>query len=361
MKKILLSVMILWLAVLAAHSQAQLRWLEIVHDFGAFNEELETVTAEFRFVSTGTEPVVITDARVSCGCTVARYSTDPIAPGDTAVVSVVYDASGRPGRFSKEVYVYTNTDPERSQLEVKGIVIGTEASIQSRYPVKMGELRFERSSALLGSVNKGHIKNVYFKGYNRSNDSIAYMVEDLPAWVEVIPIPEVVPPGEQCQLNFFIMSDKTPLYGLVTDTVTVVPDRRKPAEKFRLPVVITINENFGNLTEAQRANAPVARLSTELVGIGAVPAGTKGKGTVSLTNAGKSPLLIRRIYSADKGVTASAAVDKVAPGRSTPITVTVDPAAADGGILDARMVVITNDPGNPSQVVRVTAELPAGK
>lgn len=76
----------------------KLTWLESVHDFGAFSEDLGIVTCDIPFVNSGDEPLLITAARVTCGCTVADYPTDPIAPGDTATVTVKYNAIGRPGR-----------------------------------------------------------------------------------------------------------------------------------------------------------------------------------------------------------------------------------------------------------------------
>jgi len=62
---------------------------------------------EFVFKNTGTEPLLITNARGSCGCTVPDWPKDPIRPGETAVIKIKYDTK-RSGPISKTVTVTTN-------------------------------------------------------------------------------------------------------------------------------------------------------------------------------------------------------------------------------------------------------------
>jgi Protein of unknown function (DUF1573) len=61
----------------------------------------------FKFKNTGTEPLVIKNARGSCGCTVPKWPNDPIKPGQTAVIEVKYDTN-RLGVFNKTITVDTN-------------------------------------------------------------------------------------------------------------------------------------------------------------------------------------------------------------------------------------------------------------
>jgi hypothetical protein len=83
-------------------------WLETTHDFGTFEEKVKNVTCQIRFVNTGDSALVITNVRPTCGCTASEYPHDPIAVGDTASITLTYSAIGRPGQFSKDVFVYTN-------------------------------------------------------------------------------------------------------------------------------------------------------------------------------------------------------------------------------------------------------------
>lgn len=64
-------------------------------------------TREFVFKNTGTEPLLITNAKGSCGCTVPDWPKEPIRPGQTGVIKIKYDTT-RSGPISKSVTVTTN-------------------------------------------------------------------------------------------------------------------------------------------------------------------------------------------------------------------------------------------------------------
>src|SRR5688572_27670379 len=64
-------------------------------------------TREFTFTNTGTEPLLITNAKGSCGCTVPEWPKEPIRAGGTGVIKIKYDTK-RSGAISKTVTVTTN-------------------------------------------------------------------------------------------------------------------------------------------------------------------------------------------------------------------------------------------------------------
>ncbi len=73
----------------------------------------------FKFKNTGTEPLIIKNARGSCGCTVPKWPSEPIKPGQSASIEVKYD-SNRLGSFSKTVTVETNEEVGKHVLTIKG-------------------------------------------------------------------------------------------------------------------------------------------------------------------------------------------------------------------------------------------------
>lgn len=75
----------------------------------------------FTFVNEGTEPLVISNARGSCGCTVPTYPKEPIMPGATAEIKVRYDTN-RVGPFTKRVTLTTNEGENTRTLTIKGVV-----------------------------------------------------------------------------------------------------------------------------------------------------------------------------------------------------------------------------------------------
>lgn len=80
----------------------------------------------FKFKNTGKNPLSITSARGSCGCTVPSYPKEPIAPGATGEIKVTYDIN-RIGAFTKTVTLTTNA-VEADQKTVKLMIKGTVES-----------------------------------------------------------------------------------------------------------------------------------------------------------------------------------------------------------------------------------------
>lgn len=95
-------------------------WTETSFDFGKIAHKAP-VTHEFRFVNKGSEPLLITSVQASCGCTVAKYSKDPIAPGAEGFVTATYNAATK-GIFNKTITVNANTQDGVVVLGIRGEV-----------------------------------------------------------------------------------------------------------------------------------------------------------------------------------------------------------------------------------------------
>lgn len=102
------------------------KWDKMVNDFGdiAFNVPK---TAEFKLTNAGKEPLIISSAKASCGCTNLKFSQEPILPGKSSSVSATYNAAAQ-GVFTKTVTVITNADPNPVVLQIKGNVLPNPAT-----------------------------------------------------------------------------------------------------------------------------------------------------------------------------------------------------------------------------------------
>jgi len=98
-----------------------LKFTETEFDFGTITSG-EKVEHVYKFTNTGSEPLIISDAKGSCGCTVPEWPKEPIAPGATNEILVRFDSSNKSGAQSKRVTLTTNTDPAQSFLTIKGQV-----------------------------------------------------------------------------------------------------------------------------------------------------------------------------------------------------------------------------------------------
>ena len=103
------------------------------HDFGTIPYN-GNGTYEFKFTNTGKEPLVISNAKGSCGCTVPSWPKEPILKGHSGVINVHYDTK-RPGPFTKTVTVSSNGKTGEKVLTIKGNV-ETKEQTESGTPVK---------------------------------------------------------------------------------------------------------------------------------------------------------------------------------------------------------------------------------
>ena len=85
-----------------------IEWIDSTKNLGRINEG-QKVQIAFRFKNSGNKPLVIQSVRPGCGCTVADYPKEPIAPGKEAAITGAFDSQGREGLQHKEIIVSANT------------------------------------------------------------------------------------------------------------------------------------------------------------------------------------------------------------------------------------------------------------
>jgi len=91
-----------------------------VVDYGTIEHNADGAR-KFVFTNNGTEPLLIKNAKGSCGCTVPTWPREAIAPGATAEIGVKY-ATNRVGKFTKTITLTTNASKKPVILTVKGEV-----------------------------------------------------------------------------------------------------------------------------------------------------------------------------------------------------------------------------------------------
>jgi hypothetical protein len=102
-----------------------IEFAETTYDFGTIKDG-EKATHMYKFTNTGSEPLLISNAKGSCGCTVPDWPREPIAPGASSEIKVVFDSKGKGSvegqSQSKRVTLTANTDPVNTYLNIKGTV-----------------------------------------------------------------------------------------------------------------------------------------------------------------------------------------------------------------------------------------------
>ena len=87
---------------------------KLSHDFGEIERGTEAV-AIFTITNQGQAPLVVENVKVSCGCTIVKWNSEPVMPQDTIQIKVSYN-SNIVGEIKRSVVVKTNDHKQKRTL-----------------------------------------------------------------------------------------------------------------------------------------------------------------------------------------------------------------------------------------------------
>jgi hypothetical protein len=353
MKQLLLITVFLFFVIILS-AQPQMKFKSLEHDFGSIKEDKGPASTVFEFKNAGDQPLILSNVKASCGCTTPEWSQDPIAPGKSGSIKVSYNPQNRPGTFSKNVSVYSNSDPGIVSLLIKGKVEPKELSIDEQYPREMGGLRWKSNYINLGEmVNTGE-KTEVIEYINTSKKDVSVNVYRTPGHISVSFDQQLVAPGKIGKMSIKYNAKARNAFGYVSDKIYLEIDGQKNND-FSIAINVTINEDFSKLTEEEKANAPVAFVENNVFDFGNVAEGDIVKHDFKLTNNGKNDLLIRKVHTTC-GCTAVKNENVVKAGKTIDLKVEFN-SKGKRGRQNKSITVITNDPVNPSLVLRIMGDV----
>ena len=107
-------------------SGTRMRLERTVYDFGDVARKGGDLVHEFGFTNEGTAPLVVLRVVTSCSCLKATYTRQPVAPGKSGVIRIVYEPhKSEPGTFNKVIQIYSNSVDGRELITVQGNSIET--------------------------------------------------------------------------------------------------------------------------------------------------------------------------------------------------------------------------------------------
>lgn len=132
MKKVIFSIGVMLCMVAGANAQETTTPNPVNPNAPKFKFEKDTIDygtiehnsdphREFKFTNVGKEPLIISNAVGSCGCTTPEWPKEPIKPGASAVIKVRY-ATDRVGSFVKTITLTSNASIPSKVITIKGVV-----------------------------------------------------------------------------------------------------------------------------------------------------------------------------------------------------------------------------------------------
>ncbi|HNQ13247.1 MAG TPA: DUF1573 domain-containing protein [Bacteroidia bacterium] len=112
-------------AVKASSTAPEFKFVSEEYNFGTIKQG-DVVTHEYSFTNVGKEPIIITDARGSCGCTVPVWPKEPIKSGESGTIKISFNSAGKLGMQDKTVTISSNATNNPVILHVKGNIVKAE-------------------------------------------------------------------------------------------------------------------------------------------------------------------------------------------------------------------------------------------
>lgn len=312
----------------------------------------QPVTAKFELRNKGNE-LIIDTVRTSCGCAIASYPRGSIMKGDNFTVEVTYDAR-QLGHFEKEVAVYSNASDKPFYLKMKGVVVDKLIDFTGKYDYTIGSVRTDNNNIEFDDVNVGDMPIQKIHIINSGSESVSPVVMHLPDYLTASVSPTTIAPGHTGVATITLNSLKLRDYGLTQSSVYLgmYPGDKVSADK-EISVSAVLLPGFRNMSETQKHNAPVIKLSSETLDLGTFGDKDDKSGTIIIENNGKSRLDIRSMQMFTTGLKVKLNKSKLRPGESAKLKITAYKKQLKSARSKPRVLMITNDPAKPKVVIHV--------
>lgn len=317
-------------------------------------------TASFVLKNTTSRPIEI--SRIECSSSVMSAVCEPmIIPAKGTARLTVTDRADLVGRFTRAVYVYTSAAQKPLTLIIKGRVYlnpdlvyrndGQQDS-QEDFSVDYGDLSFSTDNIEFDYVNDGDVVSKTIFVTNKGSEPCEPNLLHLPAYLTVKATPQVLRPGRKGYLTITLDSRKLHhSLGLTQDVVyaSSFEGENVSADK-EIPVSIVL---FDTTTVLRSNLAPAISLSTNELRLPRLENKAKVRGTVTITNTGRSALEIKSLQVFHPAVNVSLAKTSLAPGESVKMKVSLVKKYLDRSNARHRILMITNDYRHPVVLISI--------
>lgn len=310
------------------------------------------VTAKFELRNKGND-LIIDTVRTSCDCVVADYPKGTIAKGDNFMVEVTFDAR-QLGHFYKEAAIYSNASDKPFYLTMKGVVVDHVTDFTGVYDYALGDVRADKNNIEFDDVNLGEMPTQKIHFVNNGTTNVTPVVMHLPNYLTADVSPETVAPSHAGTVSITLNSSKLRSYGLTQSSVYLgMFPGDKVGEDKEISVSAVLLPEFRNMSETQRLNAPVMKLSAETLDLGEFGDKDEKDGTIIIENQGRSRLNISSMQMFTAGLKVRLNKSRLDPGESARLKITAYKKHLKNARSKPRVLMITNDPNKSKVVIHV--------
>lgn len=358
--KIGISLLLAFLICMPFANQAQtaksrIAFEKLQHNFGTFKEELGVQTVSFVFKNDGPVPLILNNVQASCGCTTPEWTREPLAPNAKGIIKVSYDPRNRPGVFNKSIRVSSNAENSDVVLTIMGEVTPRARTVEENYPNAIGPLRAKTNHLAFNVIKENQIRKDSIEIINNSEQLVQLSFKTPPPHLSAVIRPEKLAAKQKGYIVVTFDASKIKAYGFVMHRMYLNVDGQDDYRN-SIAVSTTLEEDFSKLTPAELAAAPAAKFDAESFDFGNIKSNAKVEHTFLLKNLGKRDLIIRDVKSSCGCTAVSPSKNMIASNESVPLKVVFD-ASGKSGRQNKTITVITNDPKNPTSILRISSNI----
>ena len=313
------------------------------------------VTAVFKFTNKDKDPLWIRDVDAGCGCMTPEWKRDALMKGEEGEIRVTYDAQLL-GHFDRYINVYTNASEKPVRVRMKALVSnGEKKAIEELYPYSVDDILLTSNNVEFLDVNMGDSEKAEIEIYNNSDNVYTPQLMHLPAYLTAEYKPEMIARGRRGKIELTLHSKELKDLGLNQTSIYLARfsgDKVGPNNEIAVSAVLLPDLHFAE----EFTRKPNFHLSTTYLQLGKMGSKTKLKGVVKISNKGKGVLKLSKIQSFNQAVTVALKKTELQPGEELAMNVTVDARFLGLSKTQPRLLIITNDPNHPKEVVNVSFE-----
>ena len=313
------------------------------------------VTAVFKFTNKDKNPLFVREVDAGCGCLTPKWTTTAVQKGDEGEISVTYDAQML-GHFDRYIDVYTNASEQPVRIRMKALVNnGEKKTVEEMYPFSIDDILLSTNNVEFPDVNSGDSVTVEIELLNNGNDVYTPTLMHLPPYITAEYKPEMIARGRRGKIELTLHSDKLPDLGLNQTSIYLARfsgDKVGTNNEIAVSAVLLPDMHFAETFTKK----PNFQISTTELNIGKLGKKTKLAGQVKLSNKGNGVLKLSKIQAFNQAITVALGKTELQPGEEVTMKVTVDARFLGMSKAQPRVLIITNDPKRPKEVVNVNFE-----
>jgi len=351
MKRILFSAAVLILLAFSSWGQTVFGGIvsvdRTVHDFGDLFLKTGPVSCTFTVKNVSQKDAVIYSVVSSCGCTDVKWTREALKPGESGTITATYSNDEGPYPFDKTLTVYVSDVKRPIILHLRGVVHDKKKPLAEMYPSHIGPAALRSLDVNGGNLLQGESKSGEFIVANISSKPFQISFKDVSDGLVLYP-EGPVRPGETGRVRFTVSSDRS-RWG-TNYYPAVLLCNGKPAGTVTVKAVT--KENFSDMTREARSAAAGIALNQSTFSFNPCMAGTVFTASFTMTNSGKSPLVIYKVETDSPNVISVPGniptyPSSLAPGESFDMCFRVDTSGLKAGEQLYMLTLYTNAPLRP--------------